>query len=265
MELNIVVVDAFTDAVFGGNPAAVIILEKWLSDELMQSIAAENNLSETAFVVPDETSTYLIRWFSPLTEITFCGHATLASAFVLFNGMPLVSRLTFSAKAVGTFVVEKAESGKIQMNFPNTKPEKVDSIPSDLTAGLSIAPVEVYCNSQAYFVIYGSEAEVRTVQRNNEPLQRLKPLDVVVTCRSETKDYDFISRYFWPANGGDEDPVTGSIHTGLAPLWAERMGKNDLVAFQASKRGGIINCLVSGNRVVISGYAVQYLSGTITV
>lgn len=170
-----------------------------------------------------------------------------------------------SAKAVGTFVVEKAESGKIQMNFPNTKPEKVDIIPSDLTAGLSIAPIEVYCNPQAYFVIYGSEAEVRTVQRNNESLQRLKPLDVVVTCRSETKDYDFISRYFWPANGGDEDPVTGSIHTGLAPLWAERMGKNDLVAFQASKRGGIINCLVSGNRVVISGYAVQYLSGTITV
>jgi len=265
MELELVVVDAFTDSVFGGNPAAVIITDEWLSDGLMQSIAAENNLSETAFVVLDEASTYQIRWFSPLTEIAFCGHATLASAFVLFNKRPELNSLKFSAKAVGEFSVEKAESGKIQMDFPNTKPEKVETIPDDLAVGLSIPPIDVYCNSQAYFVIYESEAEVRSVQRNNETLKRLKPLDVVVTCRSEVKDYDFVSRYFWPANGGDEDPVTGSIHTGLAPLWSERIGKNDLVAFQASKRGGVINCFVSGSRVVISGNAVQYLSGTITV
>lgn len=265
MELEITVVDAFTDSVFGGNPAAVIITEKWLPDDLMQSIAAENNLSETAFLVLSEASIYQIRWFSPLTEIAFCGHATLASAFVLFNKNPELASIKFSAKAVGELLVEKSESGKVQMNFPNTKPEKVEIIPEDLSSGLSIPPVDVYCNSQAYFVIYESESEVLSVQRNNEMLKQLKPLDVVVTCRSESKGYDFISRYFWPANGGDEDPVTGSIHTGLAPFWAERLGKNDLVAYQASKRGGVLNCLVSGDRVIVSGSAVQYLSGTITV
>ncbi len=265
MELEIIVVDAFTDTVFGGNPAAVIITDEWLSDDLMQSIAAENNLSETAFLVLAEASNYQIRWFSPLTEIAFCGHATLASAFVLFNKNPELASIKFSAKAVGELLVEKTESGKVQMNFPNTKPEKVGTIPDNLMAGLSIPPVDVYCNSQAYFVIYESESEVLSVQRNNESLKQLSPLDVVVTCRSESKDYDFISRYFWPANGGDEDPVTGSIHTGLAPLWTDRLGKNDLVAYQASKRGGVLNCLVSDDRVIISGNAVQYLSGTITV
>lgn len=265
MELELNVVDAFTDSVFRGNPAAVIITDEWLCDELMQSIAAENNLSETAFVVQDEASTCHIRWFSPLTEIAFCGHATLASAFVLFKKKPELNSLKFLAKAVGEFSVEKAESGKIQMDFPNTKPDKVETIPDALAIGLSIPPVNVFCNAQAYFVIYESEAEVRSVERNNEALKRLKPHDVVVTCRSEVKDYDFVSRYFWPANGGDEDPVTGSIHTGLAPLWAERIGKSNLVAFQASKRGGVLNCLVSDGRVIISGNAVQYLSGTITV
>lgn len=265
MELEITVVDAFTDSVFNGNPAAVIITDEWLSDDLMQSIAVENNLSETAFLVLVGVSTYQIRWFSPLTEIAFCGHATLASAFVLFNKSSELTSIKFLAKAVGELSVEKTESGKVQMDFPNTKPEKVETIPDNLVAGLSIPPVDVYFNSQAYFVIYESESEVMSVQRNNEILKQLKPLDVVVTCRSETKAYDFISRYFWPANGGDEDPVTGSIHTGLAPLWAERLGKNDLVAYQASKRGGVLNCLVSGDRVIISGNAVQYLSGTITV
>ncbi|UZE97497.1 PhzF family phenazine biosynthesis protein [Alkalimarinus alittae] len=265
MELEITVVDAFTDSVFGGNPAAVIITDEWLSDDLMQSIASENNLSETAFLVLAGTSVYQIRWFSPLTEIDFCGHATLASAFVLFDKSPGLTRITFTAQAVGELIVEKTESGKIQMDFPNTKPQKVSVIPDNLIAGLSIPPVDVYSNSQAYFVIYESESEVLSVQRNNESLVLLKPLDVVVTCQSEAQEYDFVSRYFWPANGGDEDPVTGSIHTGLAPLWADRLGKKDLVAYQASKRGGVLNCLVSGDRVLISGNAVQYLRGVITV
>lgn len=265
MELEITVVDAFTDSVFGGNPAAVIITDEWLPDDLMQSIATENNLSETAFLVLAKASSYQIRWFSPLTEIPFCGHATLASAFVLFSKNPELARVTFLAEAVGALSAEKTEAGKIQMDFPNTKPEKVEAIPDNLIAGLSIPPVDVYCNSQAYFVIYESESDVSSVQCHNEHLKQLKPLDVVVTCRSDTKGYDFISRYFWPANGGDEDPVTGSIHTGLAPLWAERLGKSDLVAYQASKRGGVLNCLVAGDRVIISGNAVQYLSGTIVI
>lgn len=265
MELEINVVDAFTDAVFSGNPAAVIITDSWLPDDLMQNIAAENNLSETAFLVPGEASGYQIRWFSPITEIPFCGHATLASAFVLFSKNPEAKSLNLSAAAVGDFTVTRTDAGAIQMNFPNTKPEKVDTIPESLLSGLSIRPHEVYRNAQAYFAVYKSEADVRSVLRDNDKLIELKPHDVVVTCQSESNDYDFVSRYFWPANGGDEDPVTGSIHTGLAPFWAERLGKNDLVAYQASQRGGVLNCKIRDNRVLISGTAVQYLKGQITV
>ncbi|WP_201560929.1 PhzF family phenazine biosynthesis protein [Psychrobacter sp. NC44] len=268
MQLEINVIDAFTDTVFKGNSAAVVITEDWLSDNLMQSIAFENNLSETAFMVLDDKGIYHIRWFSPLTEIAFCGHATLASAFVLFNKNPSIETIKFSAKAVGVLTIVQTDDGKIQMDFPNTKPEKVDNIPDSLLTGLSIAPVEVYKNTQAYFVIYNAESDVLTVARDNEQLKQLAPLDVVVTCQAKSadyKNYDFISRYFWPANGGDEDPVTGSAHTALAPLWAERLGKNELVAYQASRRGGVLDCVVAGDRVMISGNAVQYMTGFITV
>lgn len=268
MQLEINVVDAFTDTAFKGNSAAIIITDSWLADDLMQSIAFENNLSETAFIVPDDKGIYHIRWFSPFTEIAFCGHATLASAFVLFKKNPNLASIKFSAKAVGVLTIVQTDEGKIQMDFPNTKPDKVDSIPDSLLAGLSIAPVEVYKNAQAYFVIYNAEADVLTVERDNEQLKQLAPLDVVVTCQAksaEYKGYDFISRYFWPANGGDEDPVTGSNHTGLAPLWAERLGKNELLAYQASKRGGVLDCVVTGDRVLISGHAVHYMTGFITV
>lgn len=268
MQLEINVVDAFTDTVFKGNSAAVIITDNCLADKLMQSIAFENNLSETAFIVRDDDGIYHIRWFSPLTEIAFCGHATLASAFVLFNKNPDVETIKFYAKAVGILTIVQTDDGKIQMDFPNTKPEKVKDIPDSLLAGLSVAPVEVYKNTQAYFLIYNAEADVLNVTRDNEQLKKLAPLNVVVTCQATSadyKDYDFISRYFWPANGGDEDPVTGSVHTGLAPLWAERLGKDELIAYQASKRGGILNCVVAGDRVLISGNAVQYMTGFITV
>ncbi|MDN5565952.1 MAG: PhzF family phenazine biosynthesis protein [Psychrobacter sp.] len=276
MQLEINVIDAFTDTVFKGNSAAVIITDSWLNDTLMQSIAMENNLSETAFLVPSEPNeesnkdvlTYNIRWFSPLTEIAFCGHATLASAFVVFNKHTDLTTVKFVAKAVGTLSVVQTDSGRIQMDFPNTKPAKIDDIPEALIAGLSIAPVTVYRNSQAYFAIYNAETDVLTVKRDNAILKQLAPLDVVVTCQAkseEYKQYDFISRYFWPANGGDEDPVTGSIHTGLAPLWAERLGKTTLLAYQASSRGGVLECEVVADRVLISGHAVQYMTGFITV
>lgn len=265
MELEINIIDAFTDTVLKGNPAAVIITNEWLPENLMQSIAIENNLSETAFLVLDETNTYQIRWFSPITEIDFCGHATLASAFVIFSKYQKLSTVNFSAKAVGLLPVVKTRSGEIQMDFPNTYPEKTRDIPTHLKSGLSIEPVEVYRNAQAYFVVYKTESEVLSVLRNNESLMQLKPFDVVVTCQAESDEYDFISRYFWPANGGDEDPVTGSIHTGLAPFWAERLGKNDLVAYQASSRGGVLKCKVSEDRVLISGNAIQYLKGSIVI
>jgi len=268
MQLEINIIDAFTDTLFKGNSAAVIVIDEWLDDTLMQSIASENNLSETAFIVTDDNGVYHIRWFSPLTEIDFCGHATLASAYVLFKKNPNVKVIQFSAKAVGILTIVQIESGKIQMDFPNTMPEKIDEIPDSLLAGLSVVPAEVYRNTQAYFVIYDSESDVLNVVRDNDKLKQLAPYDVVVTCEATSEnyqDYDFVSRYFWPANGGDEDPVTGSAHTGLAPLWAERLGKSELIAYQASSRGGVLDCTVVGDRVLISGNAIPYLTGFITV
>ena len=261
MKLKIYQIDAFTNTIFKGNSAAVIILDEWLEVEMMQSIAINNNLSETAFAKKCDESTYEIRWFSPITEIDFCGHATLATAFVLFKENILLKEVIFIAKAVGSLKVSQLDDGYIEMIFSNRKPQKVDNIPQELKKGLSIEPKDVLVNQQTYFVVYPNEEDVYNVQVNLDEIKKLGPLDVTVTAKS--KEYDFISRYFWPANGGIEDPVTGSMHTGAAPLWAERLNKNELLAFQASKRGGILKCKVSDDQVVILGQAVLYLEGYI--
>ena len=261
MKLKIYQINAFTNTIFKGNSAAVIILDEWLEVEMMQSIAINNNLSETAFAKKCDESTYEIRWFSPITEIDFCGHATLATAFVLFKENILLKEVIFIAKAVGSLKVSQLDDGYIEMIFPNRKPQKVDNIPQELKKGLSIEPKDVLVNQQTYFVVYPNEEDVYNVQVNLDEIKKLGPLDVTVTAKS--KEYDFISRYFWPANGGIEDPVTGSMHTGAAPLWAERLNKNELLAFQASKRGGILKCKVSDDQVVILGQAVLYLEGYI--
>jgi len=263
MKIKINVVDAFTHVRFKGNPAAVVITGKWLSDEKMQEIAAENNLSETAFLVEDENGTFAIRWFSPLTEIDFCGHATLASAFVIFSENYQLQHISLFAESVGIMKVIKRDDGFIQMDFPNRMPLTVDEIPEGLIKGLSIKPNSVLKNDQAYFAVYSDEDDVLSVIQNSDMLKTLAPFDVVVTAPGT--QFDFVSRYFWPANGGDEDPVTGSIHTGLAPFWAKRLGKSKLVAYQASKRGGTLKCEVTGDRVLISGQAVSYLEGYITI
>ena len=263
MNLNINVIDAFAGQTFKGNPAAVIIVNHWLSNELMQSIAIENNLSETAFVKQVGEHNYEIRWFSPITEIDFCGHATLAAAFVIFAQNTHFSTINFFAKAIGNLSATQTDTGYIQMCFPNKQPTIVKDIPLPLLNGLSIKPTKVLLNDQAYFVIYKQEADVISVQQDKDQLTKLAPYDVVVT--STANKYDFISRYFWPANGGDEDPVTGSIHAGLAPYWAEELNKLELIAYQASARGGKLICKVEHDKVYISGKAVQYLAGSITV
>ena len=263
MKLKIYQIDAFTNEKFKGNPAAVIILEEWLEDSMMQSIAIENNLSETAFAKKCDKNSYEIRWFSPITEIDFCGHATLATAFVLFEENNLLNEVTFIAKAVGSLKVTKLDDDYIQMIFPNRKPKVVENIPTELINGLSIKPKDVLVNQQTYFVIYPSEEDVYNIEVNLEEIKKLAPLDVTITAKSKT--YDFVSRYFWPANGGIEDPVTGSMHTGAAPLWAERLNKNDLIAFQASSRGGHLKCIVNDNEVIILGQAVLYLEGYIYI
>lgn len=263
MQLAIHVIDAFTTQQFSGNQAAVVPLEHWLPSELMQCIARENNLSETAFVVCNTQGVYEIRWFSPLKEIDFCGHATLASAFVIFAAQPGRDEVCFWAKAVGHIAVKKGEKGLIEMAFPNREPSVLHDVPEALRQGLSIAPVAYLKNQQAYFAVMASEEQVRQVVPQVELLKTLAPLDVVVTAKG--REVDFVSRYFWPANGGVEDPVTGSIHAGLAPYWAKQLNKNSLVAVQASSRSGTLYCTLDGPSVLVAGFCVRYLEGRISV
>lgn len=263
MELDIFVVDAFTNKQFKGNPAAVIPLDDWLSEDLMQNIALQNNLSETAFIRLVSENKYEIRWFSPVTEIDFCGHATLASAYVLFNQFGISNSIEFITKNVGNVIVTLNQDGDIEMIFPIQKPEVLSDVPKQLFEGLSKKPVEVLKNRQAYFAVFEHEQDVIDVTYLSDKLKQLAPLDVVVT--STAHQHDFISRYFWPANGGEEDPVTGSIHAGLAPYWAEKLDKRNLLAYQASKRGGILKCTVADNHIVVSGSGVLYLKGKIQV
>lgn len=261
MKLRMFQVDAFTAERFRGNPAAVIPLQAWLSDELMQAIAAENNLSETAFFVREADGAFHIRWFSPLTEIDFCGHATLASAFVLLEAGLAQAPLVFRASAVGDLTVQRRADGLLEMSFPNRAPEPVAEPPAALLHGLGCEPEAVLRSQQAWFAVYRDEQQVRALSPDLDALRGLAPLDVVVTAPG--REQDFVSRYFWPANGGDEDPVTGSIHAGLAPYWAGQLGRNELVALQASARTGILHCRVEADRVMVAGQAVLFLDGTI--
>jgi PhzF family phenazine biosynthesis protein len=263
MHLKLYQIDAFTSQVFSGSPAAVVPLETWLPAATMQAIAIENSLPETAFFVRNAEGRYEIRWFSPLTEIDFCGHATLASAFVLFNQPDAPQAVTFWAKAVGEIPVQQRPDGKIELNFPNRAPRPLADVPAQLLEGLSITPVEYWVNPQAYFAVYANQQQVEAVVPRLDKLVELGPLDVVVTAPGLR--HDFASRYFWPANGGAEDPVTGSIHAGLAPYWAQRLKKTRLSALQASQRGGVLDCRVADGRVFVAGNAVQYLEGIISL
>lgn len=265
MELALYIVDAFTKEKFKGNAAAVVPLNDWLPDDIMQAIAMENNLSETAFLKKNTENDYHIRWFSPLCEVDFCGHATLAASFVLFSYFNCTGSIRYSTEKVGELRVSQNDDKQIVMDFPNLAPKVVENVPDALLSGLSVAPEKVLISAQAYFAIYPSEQDVVSLEYNSEQLKQLAPYDVVVTAQSDHAEYDIVSRYFWPANGGDEDPVTGSIHAGLAPYWASVLGKQSLVARQASKRGGIIHCKLLDKRVIISGHAVLYLKGTIAI
>ncbi|WP_394174480.1 PhzF family phenazine biosynthesis protein [Thalassotalea litorea] len=263
MKLPIYIVNAFAERDFTGNPAAVVPLDDWLSKRVMQDIASQNNLSETAFVKASAKNCYEIRWFSPLSEIDFCGHASLAAAFVLFDGKKGESSITFFAKAVGEFTINQASDGMINMIFPEQLATPVTKIPKALLSGLSIPPVEVLKNRQAYIAVYASEHDIRNLSYDSDTLKQLAPLDVSITAPGIK--VDFVSRYFWPANGGNEDPVTGSIHAGLAPYWANRLAKSNLIGQQLSTRTGTLYCVVNGHYVQVSGYAKPYLEGQIEV
>ncbi|AVH13754.1 PhzF family phenazine biosynthesis protein [Acinetobacter indicus] len=263
-------VDAFTTALFKGNPAALIVVEDWLDDALMQNIALENNLSETAFVKPMDAENFEIRWFSPTVEVDFCGHATLASSFVLFKDYTRAKTIHFHVKNLGLFIVTQDDDGKIRMNFPTRVPVLQDEFPAQLLDVIDQPVKEVYLNAQAYILVLESEQAVLAAQPDLAKIRQIAELhqvstaitatDLDVALTAPSQDYDYIARYFAPHKGIDEDPVTGSMHTGLAPLWAEKTGKTELVAYQASARGGILYCaLQAEQRIEISGYAKLYL------
>ena len=260
MRLRIFQIDAFTDAVFGGNPAAVCPLESWLDDATLQAIANENNLSETAFLVP-ENGAYALRWFTPLAEVDLCGHATLASAHVVFRHLqPSADSVAFETRS-GRLAVTRGDDG-LTMDFPALAANPVE-IPADLSAGLGVAPEAVFADMD-YLALFESEAQVRAIEPDMTALARLdERRGIIVTAPGE--DADFVSRFFCPRLGVPEDPVTGSAHCMLAPFWTERLGKTTLRARQVSARGGVVHCTVEGERVRLSGRTAQYLEGTITV
>ncbi len=266
MNLPIFQVDAFTSNVFAGNPAAICPLQEWLEDEKLQAIAAENNLSETAFFVR-EGDDYNLRWFTPQCEVDLCGHATLASAFVLFNILaPQHSSIRFKTRS-GVLTVTR-EGDLISMDFPSLPPWECPNPPADLADGLPISngsakPFAIFQTKSKYLVIYENENDVRNATPNFEALKKLHPFAVCITAPGERSD--FVSRYFVPSYGIPEDPVTGSTHSSLVPYWSARLKKNKLHARQLSRREGDLWCEFKGERVILKGNAVLYLTGSISV
>jgi PhzF family phenazine biosynthesis protein len=261
MDLQIFQVDAFTSKVFGGNPAAVVPLDEWLPDEVMLSIAAENNLAETAYFVKSGDA-YEICWFTPTCEIELCGHATLASAYVLFEELRYSGdTITFRSRCRGELRVTKI-GGRFVLDFPAFPMNQIDPI-AELAAA-EHPPLEYYeSQGNMLFVVLDSESTVRELKPDMRMIEGLPYREVIVTAMGET--CDFASRMFAPKIGIPEDPVTGAIHCSLIPFWAERLGKNELFARQVSRRGGELYCELAGERVKIGGNAVKYLKGEIYV
>jgi len=261
MKLQIFQVDAFTSKIFKGNPAAVCPLDKWLPDNLMQQIAAENNLSETAFFVKNG-NIFDIRWFTPTVEVDLCGHATLAAAHVLFSHLSYKSDIIFLKSKSGELRVKKSND-MLWLDFPAGFSEKV-SIPSILAEAIDDGtPVEAWAARDYLMAVYEDEAFIRKMKLDFNLLKQLPYHALIVT--SMGKDVDFVSRMFAPSIGIDEDPVTGSAHTVLTPYWSQRLKKVHLSARQISERGGELQCTLSGDRVEIGGQAVTYLVGEIFI
>jgi predicted PhzF superfamily epimerase YddE/YHI9 len=262
MLLPIFRVDAFTRKPFSGNPAAVCPLDEWLDDGLLGAVAAENNLSETAYIVPCGDG-YELRWFTPQCEVKLCGHATLAAAFVLFAFLePGRDAVRFETRFRGTLGVCR-DGDLLAMDFPALAPWECRKPPHELIAGLGAHPAEVVQIEDNYFAVYKSEAEVKSISPDFGMIRKLHPAGVGVTAAGE--DCDFVSRYFAPSYGIEEDPATGSTHCSLAPYWATRLGKNNLHARQVSQRGGEMWCEVKGERVKLKGNAVLTLRGEIVI
>jgi PhzF family phenazine biosynthesis protein len=260
MKLDIYQVDAFTDRLFGGNPAAVCPLEQWLSDDLLQYIAVENNLSETVFFVKEDDA-YHIRWFTPASEVKLCGHATLASAYVLFNCLDIKQNPIQFNSLSGPLYVTREENGSLTMEFPRIDMEPCSS-PQALWESLGAHPVACL-KSEDIMAVFDDEKIVKDIQPDFRQMSTLPYRGVIVTAPG--KECDFVSRFFAPRYGIDEDPVTGSAHCATAPYWAKKLERHTLTAIQRSKREGHILCHVTENRVHMTGQAKLFLSGSIHV
>ena len=251
-------VDAFTDEPFRGNPAAVCILEAPIDEDRMQRIALEMNLSETAFVVP-RTDGFELRWFTPACEVRLCGHATLASAHVLWTEgfIEPSATIAFHTLHSGTLTARR-DGGRIELDFPARPPEEIEPL-DGLADALGLEPVLVARAARDILVLARDEATVRGLRPDFARLGRVEARGVMVTASAS--EFDFVSRFFAPAVGIDEDPVTGSAHCALSPFWAERLGKTSMVGYQASARGGVVHVTLDGDRVLLAGSAVTTLRG----
>jgi PhzF family phenazine biosynthesis protein len=254
-------IDAFTTRRFAGNPAAVMPMDRFLDDTVLQAIAAENNLAETAFLVP-EGGNYRLRWFTPTTEVPLCGHATLASAAVVMERLePGRGRVVFYS-ASGPLTVNRTDAGYV-MDFP-ARPSELVSTPPGLTEALGVAPVEVVADAFNYIALLKSAQVVRELAPDIAAIARMDRSGVIVTAFGDDA-YDFVSRYFAPAKGIPEDPVTGGAHCALAPYWAKRLNKTAFRAYQASRCGGEILCRLADDRVELEGACVFYLEGEVEI
>lgn len=264
MKIKLYQIDAFTDKLFGGNPAAVCPLDKWLDDRTLQNIAIENNLAETAFFVKLPNGHFHLRWFTPEIEMDLCGHATLASAFVIFEETKYSDTEIFFETMSGLLTVRK--SGEyLELDFPSRPPQKA-SLPKIIEQGLNIPPVEVW-KARDYLLVYRTEEEVKMIEPNIAIINQINidPGGIIVSSLSEAKDVDFVSRLFTPQATVFEDPVTGSAHCTLVPFWAKRLNKTKFRALQISERGGELLCRLEKDRVFIKGKAVKYFEGLITL
>lgn len=255
-------VDAFAERLFTGNPAAVLVVDDWPADAVMQAIAQENNLSETAFVRRRADGAWDLRWFAPAHEVDFCGHATLATAHVLFTTGLVAGEVAFHTR-VG--ILRAAQVGQgYRLDLPRLDPVALPAVPQAIAALFVVPPVAVFRNFENIFIDLGSGAAVRAFVPDLAAIVRIAPLGLVVTGREDSDARaDFASRYFAPAAGIPEDPVTGSIHSTLVPYWAGVLARDHLLAHQASARGGWLDCTLTDSRVHLVGQAVTYLEGTI--
>jgi len=260
MQLKLYQIDAFAQEIFSGNPAAVVPLKEWLPEKVMQNIAMENNLSETAFFI-NEGKQYHIRWFTPETEVNLCGHATLASAHAIFNHLGFQEEeIIFNSRSKVLKVRREGEF--IILDFPASGLERYD-LPQNIEKALGIRPLAGYKGREDLLFLFNNEDEIKSVNPDFRILKTLDTRGIIVT--SPSSEFDFVSRFFAPREGIDEDPVTGSAHTVLIPFWSERLEKKELNAKQISKRGGILKCRDLGSRVEIGGTCVTYMTGIINL